>query len=100
MSADDTGRYGLVAAERLMRPSRQSSPDSDPNELKRRLREREEQDDEKRDARITKLEDSVAAIDKTILEFKAMVRAWLMATSALWGLIALAATLAIKFWPK
>lgn len=88
-----------MSDERLRRSSRQSSPDSDPAELKRRLREREEQDDEKRDARISKLEESVAAIDKTIAEFKAMVRAWLMATSALWGLIALAATLAIKFWP-
>lgn len=35
MSRDD--EYSLVAAERLRRPSRQSSPDSDPSELKKQL---------------------------------------------------------------
>ncbi len=90
--------YSLVNAE-VLRDRRKSSPDSDPNELKRRLREREEQDDERRDERISKLEETVSGIDKTIAEFKAMVRAWLMATTALWALFVTAATLVIKFWP-
>lgn len=98
MSRDD--EYSLVDVQRLReRRLRQSSPDSDPAELKRKLRERDEADDQERDKRLTKLEESVGTIEKAIVEFKAMVRAWLLAATAFWSILAIGLTLVLKFWP-
>lgn len=99
MSRDD--EYSLVNAQLLRdrRQQRQSSPDSDPAELKRKLRERDEADNDKRDQRLSTLEASVDTIEKTIVEFKAMVRAWLMATTAVWSIVAIGLTIVLKFWP-
>lgn len=98
---DASERYSLIDAQRARR-QRQSSPDSDPAELKKKLRARDEADDAERDRRLDKLEDAVTRIDKSFdsfaAEMRAMFRAYAGALGVLLTLIGLGVTLVVKFW--
>ena len=100
--------YSLVEAQRKRQ---QSSPDSDPRELRKqiletRLRQIEERQEryeaqtearqEKIEAQIAAVAASVAEIRDTVIQAKATFRAWLVAASAFWALLVMLAGVLVK----